>query len=1388
MFKCEIIKLLIFINYFGVIMFKKLLAVLMFAMVGILLTSNLRAQDPPPGCEISGSSGPETIEEFNFNSKAIYYYCDYKTCGGSYYIDAGTSADVEAGSKYSFSGKTGLWYTSYYSHAMRMFVDWNQDGYFDGPNELVWTTGYNYVNTSYSGSMTVPSNIPPGNYLLRMVSGEDPYNEAFDYGCGDMGAYSQSLDFRLKVKSGLDASVTDITNPVSPFAVGPYAVVAKIKNFGSKDLTKMTINWNIKNQNQTPYNWTGNLKSGDEMIVSLGVYSFTYPPEGPFDPFSVRVWTSDLNGSPYDDNPSNNEIKKTLTPFLNDCGAIGFFGPPEGFGPGVTQVRARVRNYAPKPLSSVTINWKIDNVDQTPITITGLNIKEGQYQDLVVGTYTFYNKTPLGPFNVEVTTSKPNGVNDEDTKNDKYAGGIGPSLVAGTYTVGGYSYHFADLATAASYLNSSGVFGKGTVNLEVRPGTYNGQILFNNPPANGNPIVIKSSTGKAYDVVITGNATNKDNYVVQVNGFNYLEFQNVTIQNPNTNFSLAGIVLDISNAMGVKLLNVILNGVANSPKDDVYSVLKTRNASFEMLNSSLSNGSISVNFADDFGYSSANLEKNNFSNFSWSGVKSTSGSGEGSGNADLRIENNIFKWESGNIPNNGIWNNGAVAYINNNTFNGIKGTGDALEGVIKTENTSDYTVITNNIIDVCTNINGIRADNALIFANKNYINITQTLSNMNALVFASMTDGWIGNNMLIGTNIFGMHVHYSKDFNAIYNSFETYGTRPSVHTIDANFNLQRNIFVNNGTGYNYDITGGTPFLMENVHYNAAGTLARVNGTIYNTVADLNNAGIENGSNEAKIEYKTDDDLHILLYTSELLFGYPLFENEYGMGSMIESSDYDNEERTSFYAGVDEIFLRINIARQSDGFIDCENTTDNKLTVSGEINYGAEMFYQWEKDGLPIKGETEPVLYFPKLNFLQSGLYRCLVMGPGTTPPVYSKPVAVYVATPTVITREPENQIIPLGSLATFKFDAHVNGKSIEEALYNYEVKVQWYKYVNESQSTPLKDDNKFAGTKSNYLTIKGFTKTDAGKYYAEVIGICSSAKTKMVDLMEEVLEITIVEQPINNVVCVDEEVIFRTEATTQSTKALEYQWYKDGAVVKDVKDKIEGSQSHHLIIYNIAPADAGEYWAVVNLKDTEVQKSTNKTTLTVNNVPQIITNLTDISIQAGGQGTLEVLLEDMEDPNLKFEWYKDGNKIAGEDLSLLLIEDAKSEDGGEYWCIITNGCGKTTSAKAIVTVTTSGSTDVEEVTRNGYTLRSAVPNPVNSLSVITFTTPTSGNVKITLNGMSGEEIAVLLNTDVNKGENLVKINTNDLKLSSGTYFVKFESNGTVLVQKVTVIK
>jgi hypothetical protein len=102
----------------------------------------------------------------------------------------------------------------------------------------------------------------------------------------------------------LDAGVGQIVYPTGGvIANAPFAVTAKVKNFGTDTLTAATVNWRLDGVLQTPYSWTGSLlKDSLSSTITLGTITL------PMGVHNIVAWTDNPNGQP-DLNTGNDSSK-----------------------------------------------------------------------------------------------------------------------------------------------------------------------------------------------------------------------------------------------------------------------------------------------------------------------------------------------------------------------------------------------------------------------------------------------------------------------------------------------------------------------------------------------------------------------------------------------------------------------------------------------------------------------------------------------------------------------------------------------------------------------------------------------------------------------------------------------------------------------------------------------------------------------------------------------------------------------------------------------------------------------------------------------------------------------------------------------------------------------
>ena len=99
-------------------------------------------------------------------------------------------------------------------------------------------------------------------------------------------------------------------------------------------------------------------------------------------------------------------------------------------------------------------------------------------------------------------------------------------------------------------------------------------------------------------------------------------------------------------------------------------------------------------------------------------------------------------------------------------------------------------------------------------------------------------------------------------------------------------------------------------------------------------------------------------------------------------------------------------------------------------------------------------------------------------------------------------------------------------------------------------------------------------------------------------------------------------------------------------------------------------------------------------------------------------------------------------------------------------------------------------TDVDEESGNtipaSYTLEQNYPNPFNPSTVIKFQLPKASKVSLKIYDVLGEEVAILINSEMNAGEHQVDFNASSL--SSGIYLYRLETENYSSAKKMILLK
>ena len=175
-----------------------------------------------------------------------------------------------------------------------------------------------------------------------------------------------------------------------------------------------------------------------------------------------------------------------------------------------------------------------------------------------------------------------------------------PTCLNGSYTIGGTTPDFATFTNAVTELQTAGVCGP--VVLDIRTGTYIEQISV--PEIAGtsanNTITFQSESGINSDVILQFASSGTFNdlyYVVQLNGADYIRFQDITIE--RTGSSTYARVIDFSGSASYNVFdgNILTGRATGSTSNDNTAIIFSDEANSGIANNTFRNNEILYGFA-----------------------------------------------------------------------------------------------------------------------------------------------------------------------------------------------------------------------------------------------------------------------------------------------------------------------------------------------------------------------------------------------------------------------------------------------------------------------------------------------------------------------------------------------------------------------------------------------------------------------------------------------------------------------------------------------------------------------------------------------------------------------------------------------------------------------
>ncbi|MFZ4401773.1 MAG: T9SS type A sorting domain-containing protein [Bacteroidales bacterium] len=536
------------------------------------------------------------------------------------------------------------------------------------------------------------------------------------------------------------------------------------------------------------------------------------------------------------------EIEFIMPP--NDAGMTLITEPSNPTTAGIHNVKAKLRNFGANTLTNVNIQWSVNGVLQTPFPWTG-NLVSGDTITSLLGNYNFAGGSSTI---IKTWTNLPNGLVDGYINNDTTKMEIvvcsGP--LSGIYTIGGTAANYSTINIALQSLYYCGV--SGPVIFNIYQGTYNEQLVIDTifGASEVNTITFKSANNDSNSVIISYSPSSSNaNYVVKLNGTDYIRFKHLSIVNTSQNGM--GRVIELINKAN-------FNEFSNNVIQTALSTLST------------SAGIYSYNTTDDH-----NLISNNLITGGYYGIY-LYGLGTGSKEKGNFITNNIIK---------DFFYYGLYLYYQDS----ITAIGNMISNVTNSANV--------------TALYSYYSDNINYQKNKIHLNNTGTTYamyiyyNNNAGGNGLIANNFISESLGTGT-VCGVYNYYSMNIKYYYNSLNITAGNASSYAFytnnGSNNELKNNSFVNTGSGY--AIYAASTASISSSNYNnlyVTGTNLGYWGSAISTLTAWQAAsGKDANSMSTDPDYLSTTDLHV--YTSSL--------NNLGTSLTEVTNDIDGQPRST----------------------------------------------------------------------------------------------------------------------------------------------------------------------------------------------------------------------------------------------------------------------------------------------------------------------------------------------------------------------------------------------------------------------------------------------------------------------------------------------------------
>jgi len=372
--------------------------------------------------------------------------------------------------------------------------------------------------------------------------------------------------------------------------------LAKWKSLSSQDMNSISVNPDYFSKTDLHVNNPG--------LNGKGTFIYTV--------------TKDIDGDSRLSNPDIGADEFTL--LNNDVSAYEYI-LNTSLCSSTNMLQVKIKNFGTDTLKSLILNCEINGIRQNPDTFWSLSLLHGA---IYTTNLSILNIVANQFYNIKVWTSLPNGVADQNPKNDTlFINNIRTGL-SGEYIIGSAGGDYKTIKDAISELNKYGVCGP--VKFRIKAGKYNEQLLINEiKGANStNNIIIESFDKDSSKVEISYYAYSTiDDYVIKLNGSDFITIQYLTIKAFGTNQAKC-IVLDNGADNNTIRNNAIIipNIYSSGNYYGIFSRPVNINNDYNLIENNLISGGLTSIYyyaysstAPEYNNSIKNNQLNNFQNY-----------------------------------------------------------------------------------------------------------------------------------------------------------------------------------------------------------------------------------------------------------------------------------------------------------------------------------------------------------------------------------------------------------------------------------------------------------------------------------------------------------------------------------------------------------------------------------------------------------------------------------------------------------------------------------------------------------------------------------------------------------------------------------------------------